>query len=96
MTIIPYVAHGCLDSDTLRHFNTIRDAVKWAFDDMYTQPDNIDTIQKRFRIIDTEEDFTVSFSKKDGNIIARIGWFGLCGTNKLSELDDVKIVNIGN
>lgn len=83
MTIIPYVKPGCLDSNTMRHFNTIRDAVEWAFDDMYTQPDNTDTIQKRFRIIDTEEDFTVSFSKKDGDIIAPIGWFGLCGMSNL-------------
>ena len=51
MTIIPYINSGCLDSNTLRHFNTIREAVEWAFDDMYTQPDNTDTIQKRFRII---------------------------------------------
>ena len=50
---------------------------------MYTQPDNTDTIQKRFRIIDTEEDFTVSFSKKDGDIIAPVGWFGLCGNSNL-------------
>ncbi len=81
MTIIPYIRSGCLDS-TWR-FNTIRDAAQWAFDDMYTQPYNTDTIQKRFRIIDTDEDFTVSFSKKDGEIIAPIGWFGLCGMNNL-------------
>lgn len=95
MTIIPYIRAGCLDSNTSRHFNTIRDAVKWVFDE-FTKPDSINTIQRRFRIIDTEEDFAVSFSKKDGDIIAPIGWFGLCGINKLSELDDVKIVNIGN
>ena len=83
MTIIPYIRSGCLDSNTLRHFNTIREAVEWAFDDMYTQPDNTDTIQKRFRIIDTEEDFTVSFSKKDGNIFSPPGGsLGLCGMEK--------------
>ena len=84
MIIIPYVRTGYLDSNTLRHFNTITEAVEWAFNDMYTQPDNIDAIQKRFRIIDTEEDFTVSFSKKDGDIIAPIGWFGLCGNSNLN------------
>ena len=81
MIIIPYTRSGCLDST--RYFNTIRNAVEWAFDDMYTQPDNTDTIQKRFRIIDTKEDFTVSFSKKNGDIIAPIGWFGLCGMKNL-------------
>ncbi len=83
MTIIPYVKPGCLDSNTLRHFNTVRDAIKWAFDDMDRQPDNTDTIQKRFRIIDTEEDFTVSLSKKDGEIVVPVGWFGLCWTKFL-------------
>lgn len=84
MTIIPYIRSGCLDSNTLRHFNTMREALEWAFDDMYTQPDNTDTIQKRFRIIDTEEDFTVSFSKEDGNIFAPPGgYFRLCGTKNL-------------
>jgi hypothetical protein len=83
MTIIPYISSGCLDSNTLRHFNTIREAVEWAFDDMYTQPDNTDTVQKRFRIIDTEEDFTVSFGKEDGNIFTPLGgWFRLCGMEK--------------
>ena len=50
---------------------------------MYTKPDDTDTIQKRFRIIDTEEDFTVSFSKKDGNIFSPPGGsLGLCGMEK--------------
>ena len=81
MTIIPYMNRRSLQSDPNLHFQSLGDAAMWAYDEMEIKPDDLDTIVFRFRIIDSEEDFTISLSRKDGFTVAAMGWMDLPGFN---------------
>lgn len=60
MTIIPYVEPGCLKSDSVYHYHTFREAILSVYDETYPHEYNT-KVTKRFRIIDTEEDFEVTY-----------------------------------
>ena len=63
MTIIPYVGEGCsLCADSMYHYHTFKEAILSVYDETYFYEYNT---KVRFRIIDTEEDFEVTYATDD-------------------------------
>lgn len=60
MTIIPYVKPGYLQSNSMYHYHTFKEAILSVYDETYFHEYNT-KVAKRFRIIDTEEDFEVIY-----------------------------------
>ena len=76
MTIIPYVKFGGLQSDSNYHFHSFKEAIMHGYDEMLTKADKFDELVKtRFRILDTEEDFEVSYRLGDSEFDSEVSFF---------------------
>lgn len=61
MIIIPYNGVGNLNSNSMYHFTSLRDAMSYAYNRfLLKNVDNEDSVTTRFRILDSEEDFTIT------------------------------------
>lgn len=66
MTIIPYVESVYLKSNSMYHYHTFSEAILSVYNETYLHKYNT-KVTKRFRIIDTEEDFEVTYVAGDAN-----------------------------
>ena len=62
MIIIPYVRAGALQSNSMYHFHSFQEAIMNAYDEMIVSANKVgDVVVRRYRILDTEEDFEVKY-----------------------------------
>ena len=62
MIIIPYVRAGNLQSNSMYHFHSFKEAIMNAYDEMIISANEVgDVVVRRYRILDTEEDFEVKY-----------------------------------
>lgn len=76
MLIIPYIKPGSLQSNSMQHFNTISDAISYAYDKTITKAEKFnEKVTTRFRILDSEEDFDVSYCPDDSKFDYEIKFY---------------------
>ena len=76
MLIIPYIKPGSLQSNSMYHFNTISDAISYAYDKAITKAEKFnEKVTIRFRILDSEEDFEVSYYPDDNKFDYKIEFY---------------------
>lgn len=76
MIIIPYVRAGALKSDSMYHFHSFKEAIMNAYDEMIVSANKVgDVVVRRYRILDTEEDFEVKYVLGDSEFDPEVKFY---------------------
>ena len=76
MIIIPYVRAGALQSNSMYHFHSFKEAIMNAYDEMLVSANKVgDVVVRRYRILDTEEDFEVKYVLGDSEFNPEIKFY---------------------
>ena len=76
MIIIPYVRAGALQSNSMYHFHSFKEAIMNAYDEMIVSANKVgDVVLRRYRILDTEEDFEVKYVFGDSEFEPEIKFY---------------------
>ena len=79
MIIIPYVRAGALQSNSMYHFHSFKEAIMDAYNaynEMLVSANKVsDVVVRRYRILDTEEDFEVKYMLGDSEFNPEVKFY---------------------
>lgn len=76
MIIIPYVKIGALQSNSIYHFHSFKEAIMNAYYEMIISANKVgDVVVRRYRILDTEEDFEVKYILGDSEFNPEVKFY---------------------